>query len=196
QRLLNEATALQFIKQNTTIPVPTFMSCERDEHGAMHLVVERIKGITASEVGQECRKPQGEAHVDAGQCTKCEEIVAKKVNEFVETKVIPELHKLRHNETGLNGFVLPHQRVLDHDGRDEWRPKSSPCDEYVFRHGDLARHNIMVDAGLDVVAIVDWETAGFYPESWEHRLWELDREGYLNTFTDTLGIEGDIKLIT
>lgn len=37
----------------------------------------------------------------------------------------------------------------------------------VLTHGDLDPRNILVREGR-VVAIVDWETAGFYPEYWEY----------------------------
>jgi hypothetical protein len=85
ERLLNEATALQFIQNNTTIPSPAFVSCNEDENGALRLVVKRINGIAASEVGKQCHKPDGTAHVDAKECTTCKDIVRKNINEFVET---------------------------------------------------------------------------------------------------------------
>lgn len=52
-------------------------------------------------------------------------------------------------------------------------PKSAA--KIVFTHGDLRRANIMVRRDGDnnnhgkwsVVAIVDWEASGFYPEYWE-----------------------------
>lgn len=37
----------------------------------------------------------------------------------------------------------------------------------VFTHGDLAPYNIMVKDGR-IVAIIDWETAGWFPASWEY----------------------------
>ena len=36
-----------------------------------------------------------------------------------------------------------------------------------FTHGDLLPHNILVD-GSKITAIIDWETAGYYPEFWEY----------------------------
>lgn len=36
-----------------------------------------------------------------------------------------------------------------------------------FTHGDFAPRNILVTEDGTVVAIVDWETAGWYPEYWE-----------------------------
>ena len=37
----------------------------------------------------------------------------------------------------------------------------------VFSHGDLNLHNIVVKDG-DIVALLDWECAGWYPEYWEY----------------------------
>jgi aminoglycoside phosphotransferase len=37
----------------------------------------------------------------------------------------------------------------------------------VFTHGDLSSLNILVRGG-DIVGIVDWETAGWYPSYWEY----------------------------
>jgi hypothetical protein len=36
-----------------------------------------------------------------------------------------------------------------------------------FTHGDLLPRNILVD-GSKITAIIDWETAGYYPEFWEY----------------------------
>ncbi|EGN93903.1 hypothetical protein SERLA73DRAFT_63256 [Serpula lacrymans var. lacrymans S7.3] len=38
--------------------------------------------------------------------------------------------------------------------------------QIVFTHGDLWSHNILVKDG-HITAIIDWETAGWYPEYWE-----------------------------
>ncbi|KAH3488412.1 hypothetical protein KXW06_006040, partial [Aspergillus fumigatus] len=37
----------------------------------------------------------------------------------------------------------------------------------VFTHGDLSSLNILV-RGDDIVGIIDWETAGWYPSYWEY----------------------------
>ena len=42
-----------------------------------------------------------------------------------------------------------------------------PTEAQVYlTHGDLP-HNILVD-GSGITAIVDWETAGYYPDFWEY----------------------------
>ncbi|KAG7088441.1 hypothetical protein E1B28_012433 [Marasmius oreades] len=43
-----------------------------------------------------------------------------------------------------------------------------PTEELVhFTHGDLLPQNILVD-GSKITAIIDWETAGYYPAFWEY----------------------------
>jgi thiamine kinase-like enzyme len=40
-----------------------------------------------------------------------------------------------------------------------------------FTHSDIAPRNILVKNGK-IAAIIDWETAGWYPEYWEYIRWE------------------------
>lgn len=40
--------------------------------------------------------------------------------------------------------------------------------QVVFTHGDLNERNILIDNNCKVVAILDWETAAWMPEYWEH----------------------------
>ena len=43
-----------------------------------------------------------------------------------------------------------------------------PTDTQVhLTHGDFLPHNILVD-GSKIAAVIDWETAGYYPEFWEY----------------------------
>jgi len=39
--------------------------------------------------------------------------------------------------------------------------------DIVMSHGDISPRNILV-RGTKVVAILDWEMLGFYPENWDH----------------------------
>jgi len=42
-------------------------------------------------------------------------------------------------------------------------------DEYpiVFAHGDISSRNVQVRDGR-IVALLDWETAGWYPDHWDY----------------------------
>ena len=51
-----------------------------------------------------------------------------------------------------------------------------PTETKVYlTHGDLLPHNILVE-GSKITGIIDWETAGYYPEFWEYcRMHDLGR---------------------
>lgn len=38
----------------------------------------------------------------------------------------------------------------------------------VFTHADIAPRNVMVDEENNITGIIDWESAGWYPEYWEY----------------------------
>ncbi|KAK6207709.1 hypothetical protein QIS74_12790 [Colletotrichum tabaci] len=125
-------------------------------------------------------------------------MASENTNIFIETKVIPQLRLLRSNKTGLNGVVIPPPRIEQFDCRDVWPPKkSSKGEECVFCHGDLTRSNILLDPNtLMVKSIIDWESAGFFPEELELSLWRLNYDEYMKTFEDTDKIKQEIELIT
>lgn len=55
ERLLNEAASMQFIAENTDIPVPKLLSCFEDDQ-AVYLITEYIEGVAMSELSVEQRK--------------------------------------------------------------------------------------------------------------------------------------------
>ncbi|KAL2128921.1 hypothetical protein VTI74DRAFT_8468 [Chaetomium olivicolor] len=53
------------------------------------------------------------------------------------------------------------------DGKD--LPNMLPrSDKSVFTHGDIAPRNILVDKDSRILALLDWENAGWYPDYWEY----------------------------
>lgn len=196
ERLQNEASALTIIREHTTIPVPRVLYCGKDDDGAMYVEVEYISGVTCDDIGEICRMPQ--VHTSTGRCSDCEKIAFFNTNEFIETKVIPQLRHLKSNQTGLNGIVIPPPRIEEFNERTKWSPiQSPPGREYVFCHGDLTRSNIILDPEtLEVKSIIDWETAGYFPEEIELPLWRLNYDQYMNTFRDHTEIAQSIRLLT
>lgn len=52
--------------------------------------------------------------------------------------------------------------------RSEWKMTSRESEDLTFCHNDLSTHNIIVDpATLKIMAIIDWEYAGFFPAEFE-----------------------------
>lgn len=178
-----EASAMKFVRQNTSIPVPkVYHVCEYK--GRRYIVMERIKGskIAINWLSRSEESKQRLLH---------------QLRDFVE-----ELRRIPPpKDTGVcnadHGPIfdmrLPHQNC--------WGPFSSirefhlalldghdftltSCDSFpglkelssffnqpsgqpVFTHGDLSSLNILC-RGDEVVGIVDWETAGWFPYYWEY----------------------------
>ncbi|EUC40612.1 hypothetical protein COCMIDRAFT_41082 [Bipolaris oryzae ATCC 44560] len=53
---------------------------------------------------------------------------------------------------------------------DPWRDLLPDNGPIVFTHGDLHRGNIIVSATspIEIVAIIDWQSSGWYPDYWEY----------------------------
>ena len=64
-------------------------------------------------------------------------------------------------------------RYVAHNGlsyRDSahYLPDRLPrSDKAVFTHGDIAPRNIMVDDEGRILALLDWESSGWFPDYWE-----------------------------
>ncbi|RDB19914.1 hypothetical protein Hypma_012967 [Hypsizygus marmoreus] len=67
----------------------------------------------------------------------------------------------------FNDFLIHAAKVgISRDGLAQIRPQMSDTHRVVFTHGDLAPRNIFVKGG-QVVAIIDWEESGWFPEHWQ-----------------------------
>lgn len=168
ERIGNEAKALQLISDRTTIPVPKLIDYGTHPDGRQYLVTELVRG-----------KPLKEFIGNDGA-----ETAYANALDFVENTLMPQLEKLRSNERGIDGFVMPPCWICP-DVEPPWKGKTSwktlPLKEpgYIFQHGDIAAHNIMMDeTTLQVIALIDWEYAGFFPPGMERWHGTLDQSAY------------------
>ena len=146
ERLLNEAAAMQFVKENSDVPVPT-LYCAFEDDNAIYLVMEYVAGVGMDTL----TRPQ-------------KRIVKRELLEHIAT-----LHTLNSRSIGgVSGYVIPPYRVTCKSFRDDWTLRPSETKEFVFCHNDLSQQNVIVDPDtLKINAIVDWEYAGFYPRFFE-----------------------------
>ncbi|KAF2864752.1 kinase-like domain-containing protein [Massariosphaeria phaeospora] len=189
ERLQNEAAALQYITSETSIPVPQFIDLF-DHNGVLHLQTKRVRGTPLDEIDK----------ASAPTAVKC-------VNAYMESTVLPQLRKLRHNTLGSVNRHLPlllPSKITYRDKRSSWVRHKSHTQDFVFCHNDLGQHNIFVDPKTFVVtAIIDWEFAGFFPPEFENKMWwhawdqtTKDDERtdqwirWLSTFDGRIGFDG------
>jgi serine/threonine protein kinase len=156
ERLRNEAATLKFIASNTKIPVPDCRLYSRD--GLLHLEMTRItNGVLLLDVREESRATAVQA-----------------VEEQMNSDILPQLCSLRRSYIGSVDATLPifpPSRVYGLDRR-VWPRISSDGEGFGFCHNDLAPQNIFVDPStFQIVGIIDWEFAGFFPGDFELPLW-------------------------
>lgn len=177
---LSEASAMRFISQRTSIPVPRVISAftHLDQ---TYILMERIKGnmigvgwVQRDEESKakllsklktmvtemrEIPVPEGTkiASVDGGSMFDCR--LPGDSLRFGPFHSIQDFHRhLREGiefDPGLNPEIQG--LIRQHD-------KSWPL---KFTHGDLSSLNILI-RGEDIVGIIDWETSGWYPSYWEY----------------------------
>ena len=167
---VREAQTLQFIRESTTIPVPavtsarsntivmnyvdgcnlqdcwTQLSYEEKQGIAKQMcdIIQQLRGLEGNYIGAVNRGPA----VDTRKSTYIGGPFdsEKDFNEFLLSNMISSTPSL---------YVTAIQQKMRRDH------------ELVFSHGDLSLHNIIVKNGI-IVALLDWEYAGWYPEYWEY----------------------------
>lgn len=167
----NEALVLDFIRAYTTIPVPEVKASDWDR-----ISMEYIPGETLKEAWPS---------LTMGQRTN---ILAQLSGYIKQLRALGGLYFGRFDGQGvLVPSIFPrsggpfstlpefHDWLLHPPKRRTeqsiyWSQVtarlSNPC-AIVFTHGDIAARNIIVRDG-QIVALLDWETAGWYPEYWEY----------------------------
>ncbi|OIW25960.1 kinase-like protein [Coniochaeta ligniaria NRRL 30616] len=66
-----------------------------------------------------------------------------------------------------NARYVKHNGLSYADGKD--LPKMLPRSKCsVFTHGDIHPGNIFLNDSYQIVGLVDWESAGFFPDYWEY----------------------------
>ncbi|KAB8292227.1 hypothetical protein EYC80_007969 [Monilinia laxa] len=189
ERITNEVNAVKLVSEHTTIPVSRLLDHGINPDGTRYLVAELITGVPLTNVlGAGCLQVFGQKHDDSTKelCTTCERTAYSIAVKFIEEIVLPQLSNMKKShERGIDGFVMP-PVWLSMDRISPWKEKecrlsTRPLDtpEYVFMHGDLAEHNILIDVrAFEVCALVDWEYAGYFPVGMDRWPGVLDRFVY------------------
>ena len=178
---ISEAAAMQYIAANTSMPVPK-VYCAFQRNGNTYIVMQRIAG---SPIGhnweqrpEESKKRllgQLRGYVDEMRSlrpTKPGAVQAVDGGKLYDMRLsgglsgigpfvsLDEFHAFLRDGIGSSPDQVPEVNELVH--RHE-ASRHGTC----FAHGDLNSMNILAK-GDDIVGVVDWDTAGWWPEYWEY----------------------------
>lgn len=212
---LAEASAMRFVAQHTSIPVPK-VHCAFEEKGQTYILMERIDGETLARVwGQRSDESRaqilrqlkaivdelrgipalpktGVSNVDGGPIFDHR---LPRQSSWGPFQTIQEFH--RELRSGIHvGDIEDDASSPGVKDMASFHEQAWQCP--VFTHGDLSALNILV-RGDEVVGLVDWETAGWYPPYWEYtsakhanpqNLWWQDEvDKFIAPMPEALGME-------
>ncbi|KAI1170872.1 kinase-like protein [Nemania sp. FL0916] len=179
---LAEAEAMRLVRERTSIPVPKILkSFYQSDYDASFIFMEYIPGEPLDLAWESCTASQRQNIVSQLK-TMMQELRSISGN-FIGT--VPHgacndqifgnaVHQYGpyDDETAFCAGIALSLRACDaHPAFTEkvvTLVEALPRhNRIVFTHGDLVPRNILVRDG-NVVGIVDWEMAGYYPEYWEY----------------------------
>ncbi|KAL9025696.1 MAG: hypothetical protein Q9196_005525 [Gyalolechia fulgens] len=178
---LTEAESMRFIRSRTSVPVPKVIDAfvlQDTKH--VCILMEYIDGQPLYEVWDTYSKMQKEHVISQlkGFMEELRQIKGSSIGPVDGTYCVEQFfdgedqatYGPYESETAFNDGLV---RALEARGRNTWTAvvarfiRAMPPHSIVFTHNDLAPRNILVRDG-NVVAILDWEFSGFYPEYWEY----------------------------
>lgn len=187
---LGEASSMEFIRRNTSIPVPKIY-CAFKHKKRTYIVMERVKGdiigsywLSRSEESRTRLLAQLKGYVDEMRALQppgpgiananggslydsrlpglCLDTPVCTAIRFGPFEDIPAFHRWLTKPFDQPDESLPTE---SNDLIKQYR--DTDWGQPVFTHGDLSCLNILVD-GDNITGIIDWETAGWYPSYWEY----------------------------
>ncbi|EFR04180.1 protein kinase subdomain-containing protein [Nannizzia gypsea CBS 118893] len=155
----SEVANLEFVQENTTIPVPTIAKDWVQSDNRHFLLMERIPGETMDKLYHKLSTEEMEG-------------IAEQVAEFIQ-----QLRPLQSPEIcGIGGTPL-HNGWVFLNNMEPAGPFSSDEELWDFMKDGLARlptkavdldpENIVIKDGK-VTGILDWEFSGYYPVWWQY----------------------------
>ncbi|KAJ7204636.1 kinase-like domain-containing protein [Mycena haematopus] len=209
---LTEALNLDYVAANTTIPVPRVHEVFKDRRGRLYLLMDYMDGTELEKVWKNLQpvdrlaivrqlcefidqlrrlEPPHPGAVEAVDGTACKDF-------RIRSDGFGPFNSVAEFETFLGRGWFIENKLAEYA---EYSAEFSRCESRsyrtVFTHCDLAPRNILVKDNR-IVAIVDWEMAGWYPEYWEYTqaffsnfdypegFWDLFETEFLERYPDEL----------
>ncbi|KAI2607857.1 kinase-like protein [Hypoxylon sp. NC1633] len=182
----NEEEAMRIVARCTDIPIPPL-------HWATYRIINGVEsGSIYMDFVEGCRLDKiWDQFDDARKESVCHDIwaIVEKLRQIPRPPEFDSLYQCGADGSPSNDVLLKdmndppgpllddeslrariNQRYLAHNGgsyREHLLDFLPHSDSSVFTHGDLTPRNILVDETGHISAVIDWETAGWYPDYWE-----------------------------
>lgn len=178
---------MRYVAEHTTIPVPEVFEVSQSEYaGGLGLTVdmefidgyemqhapekewpallEELKGYVAQ---LRLLRPPNPGRVEAIGGSSLRDIGLTSSKAIGPFDTVPAFH----DYLGFAQVRLLESQSMDWPLLDKMSLRAhSGGYRTMFTHGDIAPRNVLVKGGK-IVAIIDWENAGWFPEWWESACW-------------------------
>ncbi|KAI0035402.1 kinase-like domain-containing protein, partial [Vararia minispora EC-137] len=173
-----EAAAVRFVRAHTRIPVPRVWAVV-PWFGDYYLLMRRVRGIeltavwpTLDSTVRERITTQVRGFIDQLRALRSPfgERICSATGGRVHDPRLPARHRGPFaNEEAFN-YVLRYFEPLANLPASV-QEAHALVHAVVFTHGDVLPRNVMVDAAQPerVLALLDWDAAGWFPAHWEYR---------------------------
>ncbi|OSC97937.1 kinase-like protein [Trametes coccinea BRFM310] len=173
----SEGDIIRFVQRHTYIPTPPIVASVQG-HGRRFLLMKKVKGSTLEKAWmtlstaertnvvaqlrsyiaqlRSLRSPHGSAVCGLSG----EAVVDCRITSSAPVGPFPNEAAFNDRLADTSTPFKPAAEVA------EIRARMRDDHAIVFTHGDIAPRNVIVD-GDRVVAVLDWEQAGWFPEHWE-----------------------------
>jgi tRNA A-37 threonylcarbamoyl transferase component Bud32 len=177
---LAEAAAMELVRKKTAIPVPEIYNAYVDSStGHVRIVMEFIEGDCLADVWANFNTDQKQQVLE--QLRDCLSQLRVTKESFIGSvdgtacadqlfdEDIGAYGPYKDEATFNEGIITALKNTLTSGWVDTVCKMVGALNshEIVLTHGDISPRNIIVQ-GSKVVAILDWELAGYYPEYWEY----------------------------
>ncbi|RAH47809.1 kinase-like protein [Aspergillus brunneoviolaceus CBS 621.78] len=177
----DESANLCFVKENTTIPVPTVITHRAGNNGHALTIITRIPGEPLNEAWPKLTDDEKEniakqtaeylLQLRALQSDRIEGLDGRPIySDYLYTedgRQYAPCPPLKSDDNVWNGMAARLNPDLPEAVRRRLRRYMPPTKPFTFTHNDLTHVNIMVQNG-ELAGIIDWERAGYFPVWWEY----------------------------
>ncbi|KAK3319030.1 kinase-like domain-containing protein [Apodospora peruviana] len=183
-----EIAAMEFVRANTTIPIPRILeNHDRQPDGTAHIVMTHVPGRDLEDAMADMTTEQVSAVVKEladylAQLRRLDKDAGEK------PPILGGVGGITGHDCSLGwrpwgpfGTVAEfHTYLRFGGGLEDWRDKTEVWAVHSkqeqegghyrvkFTHADIAPRNIRVGKDGKITGIIDWEFAGWYPEYWEY----------------------------
>lgn len=173
---VGEAEALRIAADNG-IPVPRVFDAWRGPEGYIHISMEHVRGASLESLihtmsSEEVARIARQLRLIVNKLRRIPVPDKTPIQSCGKEKEIRDLRLyFNHhypacaNEEEFNEFLLCETRSPSYSAAD-LKSMLRTDHRLHFTHADLMPNNIMIEDGK-IVALLDWEFAGWYPEWWE-----------------------------